>query len=204
MKIAHLGLLFFNILGSFLLLLAPANAVVLVEPIVTTAKENFPDGEGLGRLRPLNDILLTNAPDAGNQQNILNDTGYTITQLSVLLLPEFGFVDEEIVWGDVNGDGQIGLSNIFSNISISPDFVLFGIPFPRLDLTNGTILNGNRFTLQFITSPDLTPVDPQEFGPLVVGTFYDGFQSVPEPSTILAFALVVILGFRLRNSKFSN
>ncbi|MBW4676060.1 MAG: PEP-CTERM sorting domain-containing protein [Desmonostoc geniculatum HA4340-LM1] len=204
MKATNLVLLISNILGSFLLSFTSANAVILVEPIVTTRNENFPDGEGFGDyLRPVNDILLRNAPDAGNLQNLLNDTGYTINKLSLLLLPEFDFLEEEVVWGDVNGDGEIGLSNIFSNITIAFDFILADIPFPRLDLTDGTIPDGNRFTLQFISSPDLTPLDPLEYGPLVTGVFYDGFKSVPEPSNILGFTLIIALGLWLRNSKLT-
>ncbi|MEH1846435.1 MAG: PEP-CTERM sorting domain-containing protein [Nostoc sp.] len=204
MKMTNLGLLVSAILGSFLLSLTSANAVILVEPIVTTPNKNFPDGEGLGNdFRPLNDILASNAPDVGNLQNLLNDTGYTINQLSLLLLTNIDFIEEKVEWGDVNGDSKIGLSNIFSNITIAPDLVLQDTPFPRLDLTDGIISDGNRFTLQFITSPDLSPVDPQKYGPLVTGVFYDGFKSVPEPSTILGFTLVIALGLRLRlrNSK---
>lgn len=196
MKITtNLGLVISNLVGSLLLCFTPVNAVILVEPIVTTSNENFPDGEGLGDYLQPGDILLRNAPDAGNQQNFLNDTGYTINQLSLLLLPELGFVDEEVAWGDVNGDGQIGLSNIFSNITIAPDFVIADFAFPQLYLTGGTIANGERFTLQFITSPDLTPVDPTEYSPLVTGVFYDGFKSVPEPSTMFGVSLVMLLGY---------
>ncbi|BAZ49552.1 hypothetical protein NIES4103_21640 [Nostoc sp. NIES-4103] len=201
MKITNLGFLICNLVGSLLLSLTSADAIILVEPIVTTPNENFPDTEGLGDYLQPGDILLSNAPDAGNQQNFLNDTGYTINQLSLLLLPELGFVDEEIAWGDVNGDGQIGLSNIFSNITIAPDFVFLDFAFPRLNLTDGIIPNGNRFTLQFITSPDLTPVDPEEYGPLVTGVFYDGFKSVPEPSTMFGVTLVMALGYLLKKQQ---
>ncbi len=218
MKTRNFGLLISSILGISVFSFAPVNAAILVEPIVTTRNENFPDGDTIGDYLPASTgILFANAPDARNQQNLLNSTGYTINKLSLFLAPDFDFVDEDVVWGDVNGDGKIGLSDIFGNITIAPDLVIGNIVLPRLNLTDGTIPDGNRFTIQFITSPDLTPLDPQEFGPLVTGFSYDGVKSVPEPSNIIGSAdgvksvpepsniigsaLVITIGIWLRRSK---
>ncbi|MDZ8258619.1 PEP-CTERM sorting domain-containing protein [Nostoc sp. ChiQUE01b] len=193
-----------GILGSLFLLYPPAYAAILVEPIITTANKNFPNGETLGaNFQPLINILGSNAPDAGNQDNLLNDTGYTINKLSLLLLTQFDLVADDVFWGDVNGDGKIGISNIFSNITIASDLALGGTLVPRLDLTGGTISNGKRFTIQFLTSPDLTPINSQEYGPLVTGFFYDGFKSVPEPSNLFAFAFAITIAIWSRKSKAS-
>ncbi|MFK0732824.1 MAG: PEP-CTERM sorting domain-containing protein [Gloeotrichia echinulata GP01] len=205
MKTRNFGLLISSILGISVFSFAPVNAAVLVEPIVTTPNENFPDGETIGDYLPASTgILFGNAPDARNQQNWLNSTGYKIDKLSLFLFPALDFVDEDVIWGDVNGDGKIGLSNIFTNITIAPDLMIGDFVLPRLDLTGGTIPNGNRFTMQFITSPDLTPVDPQEYGPLVRGFSYDGVKSVPEPSNIIGSALVITIGIWLRRSKVKD
>ncbi|MEH2256109.1 hypothetical protein [Nostoc sp.] len=194
MKFTNISILSSGFLGSLFLLSTPAYSAILVEPIITTPNKNFPNGEILGaNFQPLKDIFGSNAPDAGNQENLLNDTGYTINKLSLLLLTQFDLVTDDVFWGDVNKDGKIGISNIFSNIAIAPDLAFAGALVPRLDLTGGTISNGKRFTIQFITSPDLTPIDSQKYGPLVTGFFYDGFKSVPEPSNLFAFALVITI-----------
>ncbi len=199
MKATNIGLLISNVLGSLLLLSTEATAAILVEPIVTTPNQNFLNRDSFGSdTKPLNDIVLTNAPDAGNRENLSNDTGYTINKLSLILLTQFDFVDEDVVWGDVNGDGKLGLSNIFRNITIAPDFVISNTPFPRLDLTDGIIPSKNRFTLQFITNPDLTPTNPRQSGPLVIGTVYDGFKTVPEPSSVFALTLTLTIGMCLK------
>lgn len=204
MKVANISLLSSGILGSLFLLSTPAFADILVEPIITTPNKNFPNGEALGaNFRPLIDILGSNAPDAGNQENLLNDTGYTINKLSLLLLTQYDLVADNVFWGDVNKDGKIGISNIFSNIYIAPDLDLQGALVPRLDFTGGTISNGKSFTIQFITSPDLTPIAPQKYGPLVTAFFYDGFKSVPEPSNLFAFALVTTMALWSRKCKIN-
>lgn len=195
-------LLMSGVVGGYLLLLAPANAAILVEPIVTSSNPNFSEGIGIPlNLQPLQ-LIAWNAPDNTGEQNFLNDTGLTIDSFSVLLFPTLDELEEDVVWGDVNGDGQIGLSNIFSDIKISPDFVLEGFPAPRLDLTGGEIPNGSRFSFQFITNPDLRPSEPGDNGLLVVGGVYNGSQPVPEPSTIVGSAFIFGLGswLKKRNS----
>lgn len=189
MKAANIGLLISTTLGSLLLSFIPATAAILVEPIITTFNENFSDGTELPpNLQP----ILWNAPDTTGL-NLLNNTGYTINKFSLLLLPELDFLEDDLVWGDVNGDGQVGLSNIFTNITTTPDFVFEDLLAPRLEFTDGTIPDGTRFTIQIITSPDLRPANPEENGPLAIGGFYDGFRTVPEPSTILGFTLTMVL-----------
>lgn len=204
MKKANIGLLISSAIGGCFLSLPPATATILVEPIVTTPSPEFPDGIGIPfNLQPLQ-VVPWSAPDTTGEQNFINNTGFTINRFSLILLPELDLLlDDDVIWGDVNGDGQIGFSNIFPTINITPDFVFQGFSAPRLDLIGGTIPNGERFTFQFITQPDLRPTEPGDNGPLVIGGAYDGFVPVPEPSTLLGFAAVIGLGGILKQRKSS-
>ncbi len=201
MKAKNIGLLISGAVGGCLMSLAPASAAILVEPLVTTANPNLREGIGIPfNLQP-NQLIFWNAPDATGEQNFLNNTGLTINSLSLLLFPDFDTLTDDVQWGDVNGDGKIGFSNIFPNINVSSDFTVEGFRAPVIDFNGGEILNNNRFAVQFITNPDLRSTIPGDNGPLVVGGIYDGFQPVPEPSSILGSALVLGLAGWLRKAK---
>lgn len=202
MKTTDIGLFISSAFGSILLSLAPATAAILVEPIINTADENFPDGPGFAPFLPLEKSIF-NAPDKNTQRNFLNDTGYTINSFSIQLLRDFSKVDDDVVWGDVNGDGKIGLSNIFANITTTSDSIFEGFPAPKLELKDGIIASGQRFTFQFITSPDLNPINPEENGPLVLVFDYDGVK-VPEPSNVFGFILTMALFGWLKNKKLTR
>ncbi|BDA76568.1 hypothetical protein CAL7716_107340 (plasmid) [Calothrix sp. PCC 7716] len=207
MKTTDIGLLISSALGSLFLSFTPATAAILVEPIVTTPRENFSDVRGLPpTLQPFEPILWFFPPNDTGLPNLSNETGYTINKFSLLLFPELPEFEDGFVWGDVNGDGKIGLSNIFTNINIAPDFT---VPFLdtnalRLELTNGTIQDGKSFALRFITSRDLTPIDTQGNDLLLIGSFYEGFRTVPEPSNVFAFVLTMALGCWLRKRKLTR
>jgi hypothetical protein len=207
MKNTDIGLLISSALGSLLLSFTPATAAILVEPIFTSKRENFPDVKAfpLG-LKPFDTILAFFPPNDAGLPNLLNETGYTINKFSLLLFPELPEFEDSFVWGDVNGDGQIGLSNIFTNINIAPDFTVpvLDTNALRLELTNGTIQDGKSFALRFITSRDLTPIDPQGNNSLLIGSFYEGFRTVPEPSNVFAFVLTMVLGCCLRKRKLTR
>ncbi len=205
-----LALFISGVMGATIFPLIPANAVIVVEPIVTTPNSEFPDGVGV----PLNlapgQLIGFNIPDTSGLQNFINDTGLDITRIGVFLFPDFDALDEEIAWGDVNGDGQIGLSNIFSEVFVVPDAV-FPIPDPSspngvgftpapfIQVSEGIIPNQKRFVFQFITSPDLTPATPGDNGPIIVGAVYDGITPVPESSNINMFGwLAILVGFFYR------
>ncbi len=203
MEKANIGLLVSSTMAGCFLSLSPANATILVEPIVNTPNSEFPDGIGIPlNLEPLQ-VLVWNAPDTTGEQNFINNTDFNITRFSLLLFPEFDIIpDDDVIWGDVNGDGQIGLSNIFPTIDITPDFVFQGFSTPRLDLLGGTISNGERFTFQFITDPDLRPAQTGDDGPLIIGGAYNGVP-IPEPSTLLGLTTVIGLGTILKQRKSS-
>jgi hypothetical protein len=110
-----------------------------------------------------------------------NNTPYNITSLTLQIVgpvdePEpFNFkitLDPNVsaFWGDANGDGQIGLSDIFSTITLSPDR-------RTITYSDGLIPVGGRFT-DFIFS---TTDDGQPFK-VGVYTSFDGVL-VPEPAT---------------------
>lgn len=205
MKTTDIGLFISSALGSLFLSFTPATAVTLVEPIVTTPRENISDVIGLPPgLQPSVPLLGFFPPNDTSLPNLTNETGYTIDKLSLLLLPEFTELEDDLVWGDVNGDGQIGSSNIFTNINIAPDFPVLGSNALSLELTNGTIQDGKTFAFTFLTSQDLTPIDPQGNNLLLIGTSFEGSKAVPEPSNVFAFALTIALGYWLRKRRLTK
>ncbi|MDJ0599213.1 MAG: hypothetical protein QNJ37_10285 [Crocosphaera sp.] len=201
MNTKNIGSLVFGTTVISLLSFTPASAVVLVEPIISTPNPNFPSPNfGLGD-PPTDTVLVWRAPDISGQQNFLNDTGYNITMMELFLLPDLDEVEDEVIWGDVDGDGQIGSSAIFESIEIDNDFILVNpnnpnVSFraPRVIFSEGVIPVGTRFIVQTPTDPDLTP--PPEVGddgPLLVGGRYDGVK-VPEPSSLLGLISILGLG----------
>ncbi|NJN13551.1 MAG: hypothetical protein HC815_38895 [Richelia sp. RM1_1_1] len=138
MKTIDIGLLISSALGSLLLSLTSATAATLVEPIFTNEREDFPDipPGALSNFLPFNTALTSFSPnDTGI--NFLNETDYTINKFSLLLVPRDPEFGNDLVWGDVDGDGKIGLSNIFTNTNIAPDFTVpvLNVNAPRLELT---------------------------------------------------------------------
>lgn len=190
---------------SSLISLAPATAVILVEPVLRNSDPNLPSVD-FGGVAPRR-VAVWNAPDITGQQNFLNGvgTGLDITIIELFLLPELDELDDEVIWGDVDGDGQIGISNIFDNIEVDNSFILESpsglFQAPRLTFTGGVIPLGTGFALQTLTDPDLTiPPEAGDAGPLVVGGRYDGLAvTIPESSTILG--LVSVLGLGLMFNK---
>lgn len=194
-RAARLALSVLGTAGMCLLSLAPATAAtILVEPIITQPNPNFPDGEELPPELLPNRRLRWNVPDTSGEQNVLNGTGLTMTNFYLVLLTE-QYNGNEVLWGDANGDGQIGQSDIFSSITVNPNN-----PIPQLnitggsqlEITGGSIPNGNRFVFQFITNPDLTPEEPRTVGPIQVAGLYNGVPRTPifEPSPGLGLVLL--------------
>ncbi|MFW9264599.1 PEP-CTERM sorting domain-containing protein [Nostoc sp. CALU 546] len=210
MKAKNIGLLISGAVGGCLMSLAPANAAILVEPIITKLNPDFQDGVGIPfNLQP-GELTFWNVPDTTGEQNFLNDTGLAIDSISFILLPGFDTLDDDLAWGDVNGDGKIGISNIFTNINVDPDFTFqpLSIPqsfsAPRIDFAAGIIPLNERFVVQFLTTPDIRPVVPGDNGPLVVGGVYFASEPVPEPSTILGSVFAIGLGGYLKKCKSSR
>jgi hypothetical protein len=84
---------------------------------------------------------------------------------------------KDAVFGDVDGDGLVGSSDIFSSIVVSGDG-------KQIEYTGGLIPVGGRFTdIHLATSdnpPDLAGID----------SFFSGV-AVPEPATAFLFLLAV-------------
>jgi hypothetical protein len=74
-------------------------------------------------------------------------------------------------WGDANGDGKIGLSDIFSTVTLSADH-------RTITFSDGLIPVGGRFTDYIFSMTD----DGEPFKAGVYASF-DGFLAVPEPAT---------------------
>ena len=203
MNTKNIGMLVVSAAVSSLLSLAPA-AAILVEPVLTTSNPNlrFPNF-GIG-VNPPRTVLVWNAPDSTGQQNFLNKgTGLDITTIELFLFPDLDKLDDDVIWADVNGDGQIGVSNLFANIEVDNNFIFEDsgelLRAPRVTFTGGVIPLGTRFVAQTLTKPDL--MVPGRAGPLLVGGRYDGVP-VPEPSIILG--LVSVLGFGVLFNKKSS
>lgn len=207
MNTKNVGMIVASAAVSSLLSLAPATAAILVEPVLTTPDPNLPSFDFSIGVNPPREVLVWNAPDISGQQNFLNErTGLNITTIELFLFPDLDELDDEVIWGDVNGDGQIGVSDIFDNIEVNNNFILdeSGDLFraPRVTFTGGVIPLGTRFVSQTPTEPDLTaPPEVGDAGPLLVGGRYDGVP-VPEPSAILG--LVSALGFGVLFNKKSS
>ena len=111
-----------------------------------------------------------------------NNTPYNITSLTLKIVgsavePEpFDFtitLDPNVnaFFGDVNGDGKAGLSDIFGTITLSADH-------RTITYSDGLIPVGGRFTDFLFSMTDNG--EPFKAG---VYTSFDGFQAVPEPAT---------------------
>ena len=111
-----------------------------------------------------------------------NNTPYNITSLTLKIVGSavepvpFDFtitLDPNVsaFFGDVNGDGKAGLSDIFSTITLSADR-------RTITYSDGLIPVGGRFTdFLFSTTDNGEPFKAGVF------TSFDGFLAVPEPAT---------------------
>jgi hypothetical protein len=207
-----------TLLGAAIALLAPlaANAVILVEPIVTTQNEDVLKTRSPRTLPPEllpGQIIEYGVPDRAN--NLLNATGRdmvsfvfdleTLSYTNPNTTPAFN--NEPVQWGDVDGDGKIGFSNIpglediFKNVNIEGSVLTY---------SGGVIPNGTVFFNQFFTNPDLTPgggiIPPaapppaDQDGPIRMGAYY---TAIPEPSSVLGMLTFSALGasWKLRRHK---
>ncbi|MEH2244439.1 hypothetical protein [Nostoc sp.] len=196
--------------GISFLFLAPARAVIFVEPIVTSKNQDILNTK---KPRTLTDyqpgqVIEYGVPDVAN--NFLNATGYDINSL-VFDLKTLSYsnpnstppLDNELVqWGDVNGDGKIGYSNnpnlkdIFTDITIGGSTITF---------SGGVIPNGSLFYNPFATLPNLAPgtgiipsVPPEKAdkdGPIRVAGY---FTAIPESTSVLSVLVFGALGIALK------
>jgi PEP-CTERM motif len=194
-----------------------ANAVILVEPIVTTQNEDVLKTRNPRKLPPEilpGQIIEYGVPDKAN--NLLNATGRdmgsfvfdlkTLSYTNPNSTPAFN--NEPVQWGDVDGDGKIGFSNIpglqdiFQNVDIQGSVLTY---------SGGVIPNGTVFFNRFFTNPDLTPgggIIPSappppadQDGPIRMGAYY---TAIPEPSSVLGMLALGALGAGLQFKKHKN
>jgi len=132
---------------------------------------------------------------------VFNNTPYNITSLTLHIVgpaeePEpFNFTitpdpNVSAFWGDANGDGKVGLSDIFHTITLSADH-------RTITYSDGLIPVDGRFT-DFIFSM----TDDGEPFKVGVYTSFDGFLApVPEPATwtilVIGFAAAGVLRRRI-------
>jgi hypothetical protein len=199
--------------GISFLSLTPARAVILVEPIVTTVNEDILQTRNPRNLGPdlqPGQVIRYGVPDRAN--NLLNATGRDIASL-VFELETLSysnpdstppFANESVQWGDADGDGKIGFSNIpglediFANATVKNNIITY---------SGGVIPKETVFFNRFYTQPNLSPgggIIPaappppaDQDGPIRVSSYYN---AVPEPTDILGTLAFGILGvaFKLK------
>ena len=125
--------------------------------------------------------------------NFYNNTNYNITGFTLRLVGTAPVTDDpgtivrgpvDAVFGDVNGDGQVGVSDYFATVIVSDDG-------KEIRFENGLIPVGGRFTdihLAFATDPPFYAA---------IDASFTGY-AVPEPGTALtgAGALLGLLVWR--------
>jgi hypothetical protein len=129
--------------------------------------------------------------------HVWNNTRYDITGFTLRLIGTATDTEDpgtvvrgpvDAVWGDVDGDGQVGRSDIFSGIIVSPDG-------KEIRFEGGLIPVGGRFTDIHLAVSD----NPPDFAG--IDSFFSGVQavSVPEPGAwaLLASALAVLAAWRV-------
>ncbi|AFZ00959.1 hypothetical protein [Calothrix sp. PCC 6303] len=190
-----------------------ADAIILVEPIVTTANQDILKTRNPRTLVPEiepGQVIRYGVPDSAN--NLLNgtkrDIGSLVFDLETLAYTNSDstppFNQEEVQWGDVNGDGKIGFStipgleDIFDDISVTGNRIIFA---------GGKIPKGKIFYNRFFSTPNLAPgggiIPPappapaDQDGPIRVASFYT--KAIPEANSIFALfatmaAMFVIKG----------
>jgi hypothetical protein len=181
-----------------------ANAALVMEPVfnrvagVGQADNNFPlydPAFGFVTNEPgeIESYVAGDPPDPVlDEFHIWNNTRYNITGFTLRIIGTGtntldpgtivrGPVDA--VWGDVNGDGQIGLSDIFTSFTVSADG-------KELRVENGSIAPGGRFTDIHLARSD----DPPELAG--IDSSFSG-NAIPEPGTTSAgAALILIIAWR--------
>lgn len=205
----------FSVLGAAgisLLSLTSASAAILVEPIVTTQNEDILGTKTPRTLPPEfapGVVAQYGIPDSTN--NYVNGTGQDIETLVIELntlsysnpTSNPAFNNEPVQWGDVDGNGKIGFSNvpgltdIFSEVTVTGNVLTF---------SGGEIPNGTVFFEQYLTNPDLTlggdilppapPPPADQSGPIKISSFYTASEStaVPEPTSALGLVVFGSLG----------
>jgi hypothetical protein len=184
-----------------------ANAVIFVEPIVTTQNQDVLKTRNPRTLPPEllpGQKVEYGVPDRAN--NLLNATGRNMGSFVFDLKTLYytnpnstpAFNNEPVEWGDVNGDGKIGFSNI---PGLKDIFKKVDIKGSVLTYSGGSIPNGTVYFNRFFTNPDLTPgggiivsappPPADQDGPIRMSAYY---TVIPEPSSGLGVLIFGALG----------
>ena len=196
---------------------AAGRADLIMEPVINRVPGSGPAPNGFPFYSPnflLNGVAYFTADEPGeivtyaagdprdpllDQIFILNNTAYDLTGLTLRIVGTATDTQDpativrgpvDAVWGDVNGDGRIGVSDIFSRITVSPDG-------KEIRFEDGLIPVGGRCTdvhLARSTNP------PQLAG---IDSSFTGFVRVPEPSTaaLLLAGAALLAGWRKRTGR---
>lgn len=184
----------------------PANAVIFVEPIVTTANQDILSSRNPRSLTDIDpgEVIRYGVPDFAN--NLVNATGQnmegfvfdleTLSYSNPNSTPAFN--NEPVEWGDANGDGKVGyttnpgLQDIFKDVSVMGKTITF---------SGGEIPDGTIFYNLFASTPNLRPgggiIPPappapgDQDGPIRVSSYY---VAIPESASALALVTVGIVG----------
>jgi hypothetical protein len=175
------------------------NATLVMDPVfnrvagVGQADNNFPlydPAFGFNTDEPgeIESYVAGDPPDPIlDDFHIWNNTRYNITGFTLRIIgtgtntTDPGTIVRgpvDAVWGDVNGDGRIGVSDIFTSFTVSADG-------KELRVENGLIAPGGRFTDIHLARSD----HPQLAG---VDSFFSG-NAVPEPGTSAAGVAVILI-----------
>ena len=144
---------------------------------------------------PADDVLVSTVRFFNN--TAYDITGWTLSLVGTAIEPEpFNFTvirdpNVEAIWGDVDGDGLVGHSDIFSTITVSADG-------RTITFSDGLIPVGGRFTdfnlaTTLSGAPFLAAVDAS----------FTGVAAVPEPATMALLLTAGAVGgvIRMRRSR---
>jgi hypothetical protein len=188
-----------------LVYISTAEAALVIEPVINRvegsgpADNNFPiydpsfliDGAAYFTADEPGEIITYASGDPRDPFldvfHVWNNTRYDITGLTLELIGTAtdtanpgtiirGPVDA--TWGDVNGDSQTGLSDIFATIVVSPDG-------KEIRFEDGVIPVGGRFTDIHLAMSD----SPPDFGG--IDSSFTGIL-VPEPTALALIALAAL------------
>jgi hypothetical protein len=128
--------------------------------------------------------------------NFYNNTNYNITGITLRLVGTAPVTDDpgtivrgpvDAVFGDVNGDGKVGLSDYFATITVSPDG-------KEIRFENGVIPVGGRFTDIHLAFAD----DPPFFA--AIDSSFSG-DAVPEPATVGVGGIALLSMLLIRRNR---
>lgn len=181
---------------------ADARAALVIEPVFNRVAGSGPGPDNFPIYDPgflINGVSYFNADEPGeittyaagdprdpflDAFHVWNNTTVTITGFTLRLIGTATDTEDpgsvvrgpvDATFGDVDGDGLVGASDIFPSIVVSADG-------KEIVFSGGLLPYGGRFTDIHLARSD----NPPDFAGL--DTFFDGFRAVPEPAGVTGFA----------------